>query len=129
MANHTIDCEFCGLDQRNHWPCCNKAARIHENETNSKRNQERRLDYLKGVFDCRYDSDLLPFLEILYKNKEMLPGEIARKLNKKESEINKRKKCASNNHKLPNGETAWVSQGGFIYTTAKCSLCGEVDIY
>lgn len=45
MSNHTIDCRFCGADQRIHTDhCCAESRKATEDATKARRERERQVD-------------------------------------------------------------------------------------
>lgn len=127
MANHTLDCEFCGEDQRLNSRCCQKSRGRDDFESREKSSNESKLYKYENLFNFHGLTSKIEFFNFVYDNLDKIPNNpYSKRVKGIESKEKKEKECS---HKYENGESAWKSTGGFIYETVECKICGKEEVY
>lgn len=127
MANHTLDCEFCGEDQRLNPRCCQKSRDRDDSESREKSLNKSELRKYENLFNFYSLTSKIEFFKFVYDNLDKIPGNFySKRVKEIEDREKKERKCS---HKYENGESAWVSTGGFIYETLECKICGKEEVY
>ena len=124
MANHCIDCDFCGKDQRSYgYSCCQESIDNHYKKERQKEEDEKNIEALFKKYGISYPSrsNFISFIKILESMDCKCLKIIAKETKKKHDALEKLRKTCK--HVYPDGRSAII--GGFAEAEDWCQICKQ----
>lgn len=110
MANHTLDCGFCGRDRRAYSRCCQEAQDKDRKRKELELSNKIDLYKYENLFGICDDSSKVKFFKFVYDNLDKL-GDSYYLGRVKEIEATEKRESRCS-HKYENGESSWEFLSG-----------------